>query len=62
MEKKEAIQIVQVPVQDLKPSEYNPRMASEKEVNDLTESITKFGLVDPIIVNSAENRKRRERA
>jgi len=57
MEKKEAIQIVQVPVQDLKPSEYNPRMASEKEVNDLTESITKFGLVDPIIVNSAENRK-----
>ena len=57
MEKKEAIQIVQVPVQDLKPSEYNPRMASEKEVKELTDSITKFGLVDPIIVNSAKSRK-----
>ena len=57
MEKQEAIQIVQVPVKDLKPSEYNPRMASEKEVKELTDSITKFGLVDPIIVNSSKSRK-----
>lgn len=54
---KEDISIVQVNIEDLKPSEYNPRKASEKECNDLRNSIERFGIVDPVIVNSAENRK-----
>jgi DNA modification methylase len=41
----------------LKPSEYNPRKASQAQVEQLTESIKRFGLVDPIIANSAPTRK-----
>lgn len=48
--------IVQVATKELKPSLYNPRKWSEEAIGQLTESITKFGLVDPILVNSAENR------
>tara|TARA_R100000655_G_scaffold107158_1_gene157238 strand:+ start:156 stop:890 length:735 start_codon:yes stop_codon:yes gene_type:complete len=35
----------------LKPAKYNPRQISTKQYKDLKESIKKFGLVDPIIVN-----------
>lgn len=51
------LQIVQVPISELKPSEYNPRKQTEKQTSDLRESITRFGLVDPIVCNSAEGRK-----
>lgn len=37
---------------ELKPLEYNPRQATEKQVKDLTTSLTYFNLVDPIIINS----------
>jgi DNA modification methylase len=46
-----------IKIDKLKPSEYNPRKASKKQVEDVKKSIERFGLVDPIIVNSAENRK-----
>lgn len=49
--------IVQVNINELRPAEYNPRHWNEKAINDLTQSIKEFGLVDPIIVNSAPNRK-----
>ena len=51
------MEIVKVKISELKPSEYNPRTFSEQALLDLKESITRFGFVDPIIVNSAENRK-----
>ena len=51
------MEIVNVKIEDLKPAEYNPRQMTEKQVNDLTDSIKKFGLVDPIIVNSNPERK-----
>ena len=51
------LEIVQVNIDDLRPSEYNPRQADEKDANDLKASIKEFGMVDPIIANSAENRK-----
>ena len=38
-------------VKDLNPASYNPRQISSKQYKDLKESIKKFGLVDPIIVN-----------
>ena len=38
-------------IKDLKPATYNPRQISTKQYNDLKESVKKFGLVDPIIIN-----------
>ena len=57
MSKKEIIEIVEVPVIKLKSSDYNPRRWSDSSITQLKESITKFGIVDPIIVNGSENRK-----
>jgi len=51
------LKIHQVPIKELKPADYNPRKWSESAINQLTESVKKFGLVDPIICNSAQNRK-----
>lgn len=53
----EAITVVQVKVDKLKPAEYNPRKWSENAVSDLKASISTFGLVDPIIANSAPERQ-----
>lgn len=41
----------------LKPAQYNPRTWDEKAAEKLTDSIKRFGLVDPLIVNSSPNRK-----
>lgn len=46
-----------VPIKDLNPATYNPRKWSEGAIAQLTESIKKFGLVDPIIVNGAPVRR-----
>lgn len=51
------LSIQQVKISELNPAEYNPRKWSEDAIEQLTESIKSFGLVDPILVNSAENRK-----
>ena len=40
-----------IKINKLKPAEYNPRQITTKQYNDLKESIEKFDLVDPIIVN-----------
>jgi DNA modification methylase len=50
------MKIEQVKIQDLKPADYNPRKWDEKMIADLKASIQKFGIVDPIIVNGAQNR------
>lgn len=51
------LKIVYVPIAELKPSEYNPRKWNESQVVALRESIARFGMVDPIICNSADERK-----
>ena len=51
------LNIVYVPINTLKPSAYNPRKWNDSQVAELRESITRFGLVDPIICNSAPERK-----
>lgn len=51
------LNIVYVPIGELKPSEFNPRKWSESQIEALKESITRFGLVDPLLCNSAESRK-----
>lgn len=48
--------MVYVPIKELKPAVYNPRRWDEAAIAQLTESIKRFGVVDPIIVNCAPNR------
>ncbi len=55
--KNQNLQTIYVNIDDLIKADYNPRKWDEKALNDLKTSIKKFGLVDPIIINSAENRK-----
>ena len=43
--------IEKIKINKLKPATYNPRQISKKQYNDLKDSIVKFGLVDPIILN-----------
>lgn len=51
------MRITFVKVDSLKVSEYNPRKHDEAAARQLEESITKYGLVDPLIANSALSRK-----
>jgi len=51
------ISVVYVPITSLKPATYNPRKISKGSLAQLKESITRFGTVDPVIVNSAQKRK-----
>lgn len=51
------LHVVDVPISELKLTEYNPRKWSDAQKKELQESLQRFGVVDPIIVNGAENRK-----
>jgi len=42
-------------ISELKPAEYNPRKATEKECQDLSESLEKFSVADPIVINRNNN-------
>lgn len=53
----ENLNITYVAVGELKPSAYNPRRWSKDQLAALKESITRFGVVDPVICNSAEGRE-----
>lgn len=53
----EKINIVHVSVGDLKLADYNPRKWDKEAESQLKESIKRFGIVDPLLVNSAEERK-----
>lgn len=46
------MEIVEVEIKYLKPSEYNPREITEKSFEALKNSIKEFGLVEPIVVNA----------
>lgn len=51
------LQITNIKISELKPALYNPRKWSEGAIEQLTESIKRYGLVDPILVNGAKSRK-----
>lgn len=51
------LQIKQIPIDQLKPADYNPRKWTAKAVADLKESIKRFGLVEPIVANDAPGRE-----
>lgn len=46
-----------VKISELIPADYNPRQASQKEVDDIKQSLEKFGFVDPILINSHPSRE-----
>ena len=49
------LQIHEVELKKLIFPEYNPRQISEKELNDLKNSIIEFGYIEPIIINEVNN-------
>ncbi len=51
------LRIVSVSISELHHPEVNPRRWSKEQTENLKESINRFGICDPLIVNSAENRK-----
>ena len=51
------LSITHIPTDVLNPAVYNPRKHTAKQEKDLTESIRRYGLVDPIIVNGSPERK-----
>lgn len=46
-----------VPIEQLKPCDYNPRKWTESARKGLSDSLSKFGFVQPIVANSAPARK-----
>ena len=46
-----------LPVSDLKQSDYNPRQISANDYDALKDSISKFGMAEPLVVNSYKGRE-----
>ena len=51
------LKIEHVPIESLKPCPWNPRKWDTSAKEQLRESLTRFGFVDPIIVNNHPDRK-----
>lgn len=51
------LKIVTVAIKDLNPAPYNPRKWSQEAIDTLTASIKEYGLIDPILLNGAPERK-----
>ena len=45
------VKIEKIKITDIIPADYNPRLISESETNKLKNSLSTFGLVDPIVIN-----------
>lgn len=50
------MKIVKRKIDDLIGAEYNPRELTKKQYNDLKDSLKRFGIVDPVIVNKHPER------
>jgi len=51
------LKIEYISISELKASEYNPRKHSKEAREHLKDSVRRFGLVDPLVVNDAPKRK-----
>ena len=51
------MEIKKYKISDLIFADYNPRTLTKYAHKDLKESLTKFGMVDPVIININESRK-----
>jgi len=56
MSQESQLKVAYISVTVLRPADYNPRKWSDEAIEGLKASISKFGIVDPIIVNKAPNR------
>lgn len=50
------MEIEKIKITDIKEAEYNPRLMQDNEMKKLENSISEFGLVDPIIINLKNNK------
>ena len=50
------LQIEYVPITSLKECEYNPRVWDDEDREQLKQSLSSFGILDPLIVNSSQER------
>lgn len=57
IERAAKITVQYVPTGSIRGADYNPRVQDSAETEKLKDSIKNFGLVDPILVNSAPKRK-----
>lgn len=57
MQTKQKLHVEYVPITNLRPAEYNPRKHDADAEKQLAESVRRFGVVDPLIVNRAPERK-----
>ena len=51
------MEIKEIKISEIKESEYNPRKISPEDKKQLKNSLLKFGIVDPIILNKNPKRK-----
>jgi hypothetical protein len=51
------LKIEYVSIESLSSPDYNPRVWNEENTKQLKESISKFGIVDPLLVNNTPERK-----
>lgn len=49
--------IVMRKIAELIPADYNPRYMTDEDEKEITDSLTKFGFVDPVVVNIHPDRK-----
>lgn len=47
------LEIKYIPISELRPAPYNPRVMIDEEMESLKRSMVEFGVVDPLIVNTA---------
>lgn len=57
MTEQDKFEIRHININELKECEYNPRVRSDHQLAKLRESIEKFGVVDPLIINTHPSRK-----
>lgn len=51
------MKVVEKKIDDLIEAEYNPRVLKDKQYKQLSDSLKRFGVVDPVLVNVHKDRK-----
>lgn len=51
------LKVVNKPISELVPAEYNPRKISAKQKEEIRKSLVTFGFVNPLVVNINDDRK-----
>ncbi len=51
------MEIIQVPIEKIIPAKYNPRIITDKEIQEIDDSIDEFGMVEPGVINMHPSRE-----